>query len=361
MLEAWARQQSSRALKSTTIVGNLRVLRRFQDFSGLYPWEWTPLEVEAFSSDLLSGPAARALSTVRGYHVAIRGFCAYVASPEYPWLVECDKRFGAVPIQICNPENTISHLAAFEGRESRRGFTFDELETLFGAATERVERLRRTGKKGWLPAWRDLVMLGTAYAFGLRRQELVGLDLTDLRTSPAKPEWGQYGALHVRFGKSSAGGPTRRRTVLAVPEFSTHIEALRQWVEEVRPALAQGSTMSLWPSERRGRLSARGFESAFHSIRDETDLAQDLTLHSLRHSYVSHLHEFGYAYRFVQDQVGHRYGSSTAIYTSVGDDYRHAVVRKALKDYFELETDVGSDDRLEPPQGDVRPRNVPDQ
>lgn len=213
MLEAWARQQSARALKSTTIVGNVRVLRRFQEFSGLYPWEWTPLEIEAFSSDLLSGPAARSLSTVRGYHVAIRGFCSYVSSPEYPWLVECDKRFGAVPIQICNPENTISHLAAFEGRETRRGFTFDELETLFGATTERVERLRRTGKKGWLPAWRDLVMLGTAYAFGLRRQELVGLDLTDLRTSPAKPEWGQYGALHVRFGKSSAGGPTRRRTV----------------------------------------------------------------------------------------------------------------------------------------------------
>ena len=44
-----------------------------------------------------------------------------------------------------------------------------------------------------------------------------------------------------------------------------------------------------------------------------------LSLHCLRHSYVTHLIEFGYPERFVQDQVGHAYASTTALYTSVSN------------------------------------------
>ena len=52
--------------------------------------------------------------------------------------------------------------------------------------------------------------------------------------------------------------------------------------------------------------------------------------HCLRHSYVTHLIEDGYDGLFVQQQVGHEYASTTAIYTSVSSDYRTRTLRAAL-------------------------------
>ena len=69
---------------------------------------------------------------------------------------------------------------------------------------------------------------------------------------------------------------------------------------------------------------------AFADARDAAGLAPELDLHSLRHSYITHLVEFGYPEKFVQDQVGHSYASTTAIYTHVSDEYRTRLIRNAL-------------------------------
>jgi site-specific recombinase XerD len=53
-------------------------------------------------------------------------------------------------------------------------------------------------------------------------------------------------------------------------------------------------------------------------------------LHSLRHSYVTHVTDLDYPERFIQDQVGHRYASTTAIYSHVSDEYRNRLVCAAL-------------------------------
>ena len=58
----------------------------------------------------------------------------------------------------------------------------------------------------------------------------------------------------------------------------------------------------------------------------------ELDLHSLRHSYVTHLVEQGCPERFVTDQVGHAYAATTAIYTGVSDDYKNQVMRRALRE-----------------------------
>ena len=52
--------------------------------------------------------------------------------------------------------------------------------------------------------------------------------------------------------------------------------------------------------------------------------------YNLRHSYASHLLEDGYDHLFVQQQLGHSWGSTTAIYTSVGADYKNQALRRAL-------------------------------
>jgi integrase/recombinase XerC len=56
----------------------------------------------------------------------------------------------------------------------------------------------------------------------------------------------------------------------------------------------------------------------------------ELTVHCLRHSYVSHLIEDGVDPLFVQHQVGHSWASTTAIYTSVGADAKNRMLHHAL-------------------------------
>jgi site-specific recombinase XerD len=73
-------------------------------------------------------------------------------------------------------------------------------------------------------------------------------------------------------------------------------------------------------------------DEAFEAARKAADLPDEIDLHGLRHSYVTHLVEFGYPERFVQDQVGHAYASTTAIYTGVSDEYRNRLMQRVLKE-----------------------------
>ncbi len=174
-------------------------------------------------------------------------------------------------------------------------------------------------------------MLKTIYAFGLRRREAWGLDLADLRHNPKVRQFLNYGALFVRWGKASRGSPPKRRTVLTVPEMDWVVPVLQQWTDEVRPLFAPGRHPALWVTERRGRVTLRAINEAFAEARDDAGLDPVLDLHCLRHSYVTHLVEFDYPERFVQDQVGHAYASTTAIYTGVSDEYRNRLLERSLK------------------------------
>jgi site-specific recombinase XerD len=190
------------------------------------------------------------------------------------------------------------------------------VQALFDAADGLVEEVRARGRKGGLTAQRDAALLKTIYAFGLRRREAEGLDLGDLRRNPDVPQFRRYGALFVRWGKSSRGNPPKRRTVMLVPEMEWVVPVLQQWLDEVRPLLNPGQHPALFITERRGRMSLRSINDAFTAARGAADLDPALDLHCLRHSYVTHLIEFDYPERFVQDQVGHEFASTTAIYTN---------------------------------------------
>jgi len=286
--------------------------------------------VEDFTMSLMSGAERLARSTIRGYHVSLRLFCDYILDGRYGWVGQCEERFDTLPSQVCHDFNTAAHLVEYEGRPDRRPFTYDELQTLFDYLDARVERIARSGRKGALAALRDAQMIKTAYAFGLRRRELCYLDIADLRPNPAMPQWGTYGAVHVRYGKSSRGSAPRRRTVLAVPEFDWAIDGLRQWVTEARPLLRPGERGELWLTERKQRVAVKTIGKRFAFLSHAAGLPAELTLHCLRHSYVTHLIEFGYPERFVTEQVGHSYASTTAIYTSVSNDFKTKTLQAAL-------------------------------
>jgi site-specific recombinase XerD len=135
--------------------------------------------------------------------------------------------------------------------------------------------------------------------------------------------------MFVRYGKASRGGAPKRRTVLTVPDFDWVVDVLDQYIEQVRPLFSPGQHPALWVTERRGRISLRRLDEAFELARAAAGLPEELDLHCLRHSYVTHLIEFDYPERFVQEQVGHQYASTTAIYSGVSDEYRNRLVQRA--------------------------------
>jgi site-specific recombinase XerD len=305
------------------------VVRRFAEFTNEYPWGWTAADAEAFTTQTHSGGGI-AVSTARGHQNALRMFMEYLCDPRYSWSQVCAERFGARPVQILHEWNSVVHTSPYEGSPGRWPLTYNEVQALFDAADLLVEQIRARGRKGASAAQRDATLLKLIYAFGLRRREAWGLDVEDLRRNPRAPGHGRVGALFVRWGKSSNGSPPKRRTVLLVPEMDWVVPVLESWLDVVRPSFEDREEGPMWVTERRTRMSPRAINTAFANARDAAGLAPELDLHSLRHSYVTHLVEFDYPERFVQDQVGHVFASTTAIYTGVSDEYRNRLLQRAL-------------------------------
>ena len=93
----------------------------------------------------------------------------------------------------------------------------------------------------------------------------------------------------------------------------------------------------MWLTERGGRISLRQIDDRFAQLRGLAGLPDDLSVHCLRHSYVSHLIEDGADPLFVQWQAGHSWASTTATYTTVGQDARNRMLRAALARAYQEE------------------------
>lgn len=331
MLDGWARQQGGRGLSSKTIRQRQGVIRRFLAFTNEYPWRWCAAHLDEWSVDLVS-VRGRAKSTLRNYHEAVRAFERYLLAPQYRWPEECAARFGAQPARICFESNTTTHLVDYEGRPERRPMTREELQRFFDYADDRVHQAVRLGRKGALAAYRDATLFKVIYAWGLRCTEASRLDVTDFYRNPKAPELGRFGKLEVRFGKASRGSPPKRRTVHSVMPWA--VEAVEDYMVNIRPRYGFPDHPALWLTERGGRVQPRHLEERFAEYRDALGLPKELVPHSLRHSHVTHQTEDGNDPRFVQEQVGHRYASTTAIYTSVSGDFMNVMMRKALDKAF---------------------------
>ncbi|MFD7137289.1 tyrosine-type recombinase/integrase [Streptomyces sp. NPDC059894] len=335
MLEGWTKQQRARFLKwDGTIKPRLSLVRRFAEYSNQYPWHWQSAEFEAFIDHLRTKTPTFTVSSGRNYQNHLRLFCEYITDPRYGWMSVCQERFGQVPVQILHEWNTVTHVSEYEGDPSRRPLTYDEIQDLFDAADGRVEEIRKRGRKGALTAMRDSALIKTYYAYGMRRRENVGLDLADLRRNAKAPQYRRHGAVFVRWGKSSKGSPPKRRTIFTVPEMDWIVDDLDHYLTEVRPRFNVGKHPAIWVTEHAGRLSRRSANEAFEAARQAADLPEELELHCLRHSYITHLTEFDYPERFVQDQAGHGYASTTALYTGVSDEYRNRLLHKKLDQRF---------------------------
>ena len=150
---------------------------------------------------------------------------------------------------------------------------------------------------------RDRAIMELFYSSGLRLAELVGLDVTDVRSDD--------GLLTV----TGKGRKTRR---LPVGRYArTAIEA---WLT-VRPQLVAPNESALFVSRRGNRLSARAVEQRLRQRAIEQGMPQHLHPHMLRHSFASHLLESSGDLRAVQELLGHADIGTTQIYTHL--DFQH--------------------------------------
>ncbi len=340
MIEGWRAQQLARYLKDKTIRANVQAARAFCSHAECWPWQWRPLHADEYFADLLSAPHALRPATVRGYQIRLKGFLDYVSDGRYPWQAICAREFGRAPQQFLDEANLIAHLDGFEGDPRRRPLTTAELEAFFAACDHRIARRRQLKRKGTLTGWRDQAMFKVMFGWGLRRAETARLDVADFRPNAKLPEFRSVAQVHVRFGKAMRGGPPRRRTVLTV--FDWAADVAEQYLVEIRPCFGADEHPALFVTERGTRIAGAYVTERFAELRDEAGLPGELTPHCLRHSYVTHLAELGWASRFIQDQVGHSHAATTAIYLSVSDDFKDRMVRAALDDQLAAAAATGA-------------------
>lgn len=343
MLRGWRAQQTARGLREDTMSAREQLVRRFVAFTNEYPWGWLPGHVEEFTVSMCS-ERRFAPSTVRNYQVGFRLFSEFLVDARYGWVAACEDAFGVGvhPVAICHEWNTIAHLNDYEGNPEARPFSRDEMQRFLDYADEQVERAVRAGRKGALAAYRDATLFKVMYGWGLRRTETSKIDIVDWGRNAAAPELGRFATVHVRYGKAKRGQPPRRRNVLSVMPWA--VDAVRDYVENIRPRFGCEDHPAMWVTERGGRLRPAEINARFVTYRDALGLPTALVPHSMRHSYVSHLTENGLDRRFIQCQVGHESDSSTAIYTHVSSDFMNTALRTALAPAFEPRHDETSEE-----------------
>jgi integrase/recombinase XerD len=148
---------------------------------------------------------------------------------------------------------------------------------------------------------RDRAILELLYGSGLRISELTGLDVDDLDLEERS----------VRvLGK---GGKERE-----VPLGSFGREAVGAYLARGRPALATGASRgALFLNARGGRLSRQSCARLLGRYVRLAGIDRRVTLHTLRHSFATHLLEGGADVRVVQELLGHASVATTQIYTLV--------------------------------------------
>jgi integrase/recombinase XerD len=187
-----------------------------------------------------------------------------------------------------------------------------------------VARLLQVTGDGPAPL-RDRALLELLYGTGARISEAVGLDVDDLDLSGADPAPASAwlapgpGPRPATARLSGKGGKDR-----VVPVGSYARQALEAYLVRGRPALAAAArsrqpTAALFLNARGGRLTRQGAWGALRAAAARAGLGQ-VSPHTLRHSFATHLLDGGADVRVVQELLGHASVATTQIYTLVTVD-----------------------------------------
>jgi integrase/recombinase XerD len=139
------------------------------------------------------------------------------------------------------------------------------------------------------------LILWLIYSCGLRRSEVINIRLTDLDTG--------RNILHIREGKGNVD------RVVPIPQKVW--EKIRTYINGYKPVTY------LFEGQTGGKYSVESVYSVFKKSLRRAGIKKDVGVHSLRHSYATHLHEGGLDIRYIQELLGHKSTRTTEIYTHV--------------------------------------------
>lgn len=166
------------------------------------------------------------------------------------------------------------------------------------------ELLEQPAHRSTPEAVRDRAMLELLYATGMRVTELVSLDVRNLKLDPNSPS------------VCCAAGGKKERTI---PIYEHAPEALTDYLKNGRPILLKRGKNeeepALFVNRRRQRLTRQGFWRIFKGYARAANLGGEITPHTLRHSFATHMLQEGMSLREVQKILGHADPSKIQMYT----------------------------------------------
>lgn len=159
---------------------------------------------------------------------------------------------------------------------------------------------------------RDRAILETMYSAGLRVAELVGLNVAN---------WERDGDVLRVLGKG------RKERIAPLGRFA--VKALTRWMEVREPDDRPDSQQALFLNRFGRRLTTRSIGRLLEKYLTQTGLDRNVTPHTLRHSFATHLLDGGADLRSVQEMLGHKSLTTTQIYTHVSTRRLHETYESA--------------------------------
>jgi integrase/recombinase XerD len=165
--------------------------------------------------------------------------------------------------------------------------------------------LEAAGAAGTTLALRDRALLEVLYGTGARISEAVGLDVDDL---------------DLEVGEVKLRGKGDKERVVPVGSYAR--AAVDAYLVRGRPELAStgAGTPALFLNARGGRLSRQSAWTVLTRAADRAGITRDVSPHTLRHSFATHLLDGGADVRVVQELLGHASVTTTQVYTLVTVD-----------------------------------------
>ena len=288
------------------------VLFEFSRFLGRPLWTAEPADADRFL--VLQRRTGLARSTVVGKVGTLAQFYDFLL---LRYQGDIHTLTGYVVVQ---PIDEYNRPAKAEHGAARVPPRIDEVQVLFEGWRQGLPQVRK-----YLPAARDYLAASLWRRAGLRINETVMLDIRDWR-----PDLGEFGKLHVRFGKGSRGRGVKPRMA---PGINGVAALIGWWLTDVRHQFGddwQRPDAPLLPSERHDphtgfcrRVGANALRDGLaDAVRRWLPAWQGrLTPHGLRHFCASSLYLQGMDLKAIQELLGHEWLSTTTRYIHVHGEH----------------------------------------
>lgn len=303
-----ANRRGTHGYAESTITNYSGCLTRAVRAIGRPPWAWQTQDIDL----LLNEQAERGLTvgTQMVHITALRGFQNYVLE-DVGLCNEIQREFGSRPHRFITSENSIPFRC--QGRQRSRvitPLTPEQCAALLDEYQFRIDVARRQRSKSYQPLRRDYATTVLALSYGLRVDEISGIEIGHFISDRKYPQFGRFSVLRV-VGKGS-----KLRSIRLYAPGAARV--LEWYIEHVRAAFLTKQTTNpnlLFLSERGCRLCNRQYRRSLASVAAAASLPMRVHPHLLRHTYATQMAMI-IGPVALQQQLGHAHLSTT-----LGDYY----------------------------------------